>query len=287
MARRLRFSGVPGRGAGDPWFRIGTLDVNTTVLVAGVCAAMWIPIAVFYPMLHEALRFEPDAVKHGELWRLVTWPLANVPGLWSALTLVFFWYFGRMLEEHLGRAKMMKLLVTLALSLSVLALAISLVFFSPDPIMQGIDSIELIVVLLFIAEFPHVRFFFNIPGWVFGVAIVAIQALQLIALRGWLYLLLLLLGLLVGAVVARAFGLLAEYKQVPQVARGPRPRKPKAKRGQGSVVSGPWAGSSSQSSSDRAKLDALLDKIGEGGMGSLSKAEIKQLEVLRRRLRGE
>ena len=66
-----------------------------------------------------------------------------------------------------------------------------------------------------------------------------------------------------------------------------RPKKPKAKRGQGSVVSGPWAGSSSQSSSDRAQLDALLDKIGEGGMGSLSKAEIKQLEVLRRRLRGE
>ena len=47
------------------------------------------------------------------------------------------------------------------------------------------------------------------------------------------------------------------------------------------------SGSSSQSSSDRAQLDARLDKIGEGGMGSLSKAEIKQLEVLRRRLRGE
>ena len=59
----------------------------------------------------------------------------------------------------------------------------------------------------------------------------------------------------------------------------------------GSVVSGPWAGSSSghayAPTSDRAKLDALLDKISEGGMDSLSKSELKQLETLRRRLRGE
>ncbi len=36
-----------------------------------------------------------------------------------------------------------------------------------------------------------------------------------------------------------------------------------------------------------AEGEKLLDKISEGGMDSLSKSELKQLETLRRRLRGE
>ena len=39
MAGRFSFS-VPGRrNAGDPWFRIGTIDVTTTVLVVLLCVA--------------------------------------------------------------------------------------------------------------------------------------------------------------------------------------------------------------------------------------------------------
>lgn len=293
MARRFRFSGVPGRGPGDPWFRVGTVDVDTTLLVVGVCVAMWIPLAILYPDLSLALRFEPQAVLHGEVWRVVTWPFSAGAGFWPALTLLFFWYFGRQLEEGLGRRRMAEFLAVLALVLGALGLVISLAFSTPNPVMSGLDSIQLIVVLLFIAENPHVRFFFDIPGWVFGVAIVLIQALQWISLLdvgGGYYLLLLLAGLVAGALVARGFGMLQDYARIPRLSLRRKPRAPKPRRsrsGAGEVVAGPWAGSSNTQSSDRAKLDALLEKIHESGMASLSKAELKQLEVLRKRIRGE
>lgn len=288
MARRLRFSGVPGRGAGDPWFRIGTLDVNTTMFVTILSAAMFVVFAIV-PMLLDELALYPSLVwGSGQIWRIGTWPLANPITIWTALTIFFFWYFGSKLEESLGRSKMASLLVWLTLTLGALAVVISLLFQSVDPLLYGLGQLQLVVLLLFIAEYPHVQFFFGIPGWLIALVLVAIPFLSFMASREGIGLLNFVLGLVLAAVVARSIGLLREQAWAPNAsALRRRPRKPKAKRGQGSVVSGPWAGSSSQSSSDRAQLDALLDKIGEGGMGSLSKAEIKQLEVLRRRLRGE
>jgi hypothetical protein len=145
--------------------------------------------------------------------------------------------------------------------------------------------------LLFIAENPHIRFMFDIPGWLIAVVFVGLNVLSFLGARMLIDLLNFLVGLGVAAVVARSVGLLREYHAVPDLAffrhRAAQPKQRRTRGSSGSVVSGPWAGSSNQSTSDRAKLDALLDKISEGGMDSLSKAELKQLETLRRRLRGE
>ncbi len=258
------------------------------MFVTILSAAMFVVFAIV-PMLLDELALFPSLVwGSGQIWRIGTWPLANPISIWTALTIFFFWYFGSKLEENLGRSKMASLLVWLTLTLGALAVVISLLFQSVDPLLYGLGQLQLVVLLLFIAEYPHVQFFFGIPGWLIALVLVAIPFLSFMAGRDGIGLLNFVLGLALAAVVARSIGLLREQAWAPNAsALRRRPRKPKAKRGQGSVVSGPWAGSSSQSSSDRAQLDALLDKIGEGGMGSLSKAEIKQLEVLRRRLRGE
>ena len=50
------------------------------------------------------------------------------------------------------------------------------------------------VLLVFIAEYPRRRFFFNIPGWVIGVVIIGISVLGYIGKRDWLLLVNLLLG---------------------------------------------------------------------------------------------
>ena len=58
------------------------------------------------------------------------------------------------------------------------------------------------VLLVFIAEYPQRRFFFNIPGWVIGVVIIAHLGAQLPRQRQWL----LLLNFLLGLVADRARG---------------------------------------------------------------------------------
>ena len=297
MPSRFRFSGFPGRGAHDPWFRIGTLEVGTTMLVTLLSVASMV-VWAFSPPLIATLALFPDDVRRGWVWQLVTWPLANPASFWGALTIFFFWYFGSQLEGELGRGRMARFLVALTIGLSVLAVLLSAPFGFAEPnLVEGLSFLQLFVLLVWIAGHLHAQFFFGIPAWVLGAVLVAIPVLQMLAYGRWLSLLHLLLGLVLAAVVARSFGLLSDVAFVPKLgAPSPRPssrpsrpsrRSRRAPGGQASVVGGPWAGSSSPANTDQAKLDALLDKIHEGGMDSLSAKEREQLLVLRRRLRGE
>ena len=104
MAGRFSFS-VPGRrNAGDPWFRIGTIDVTTTVLVGLLCVASMFVWALD-PAIVDNLALVPSAVRAGEVWRLFTWPIANAPDIWTVITIAIFWYFGREVEGMLGRMR--------------------------------------------------------------------------------------------------------------------------------------------------------------------------------------
>lgn len=295
MAGRFRISPTPGGGQHDPWFRIGTLDVTTTMFVT-LAAVVVMVSHVFSVAIPDALVLYPDLVVRGQLWRLVTWPLANYIHFWTVVTIFFFWYFGSQLEQDLGRSRMARFLVWTTLLLGLLAVALSSLRSFASPQLDSLERIELVVLLVWIAERPHARFLFNVPAWLLGVVLVAIPVLGMLAARPPMLLDLLhfLLGLAIAALVAKHYGLLAAYDAVPRLggggARRPKPpRRGRAPRGSGGVVTGPWAGSSAPQpvDSDRAKLDALLDKIHESGMDSLSASERKQLDVLRRRIRGE
>lgn len=290
MASGFRFPGSPG-GQHDPWFRVGTLEVTTTMFVV-IASSVVLVLGAFAPVLPAWLALFPDRVGVGQVWRLATWPLANDirAGIWPIVTIFFFWYFGGTLEEEIGRARMTGLVTWLTLSIGMLAVFLSIPFGWSEPVLVGLGTLELMILLIWIAERPHARFLFNIPAWLFGLVIVAVQLLQLTAYRSWVVLLHFVLSLGLAAIVAGRYGLLSEYAAIPRIApSSPRVRRTRRPtRNSGGVVAGPWAGSSAPAvDSDRAKLDALLDKIGETGMSSLSSSERKQLDVLRRRIRGE
>jgi hypothetical protein len=287
---RFRFQSSP-HGDHESWFRIGTLEVTTTLFVTILSCAGFVLYALSPAFMEGMALFPRDVTHGGQVWRIVTWPVANPPTFWSAVTIFFFWYFGQHLErDNLDRNRFAKYLGVLTLVLAALAILMSLAFSSLFPVLYGLESIELIVVLLFIAENRHVRFFFNIPGWLIGAVLVVLPVLAMIGNRDWLGLLHFLLGLVLASLLATWVGLLQDYSFIPRLDRSSRPRRPRPaprSRGQmGTVTQGPWL-SSGGVGSDQARLDALLDKISEGGMESLSVKERKELLELRRRLRGE
>lgn len=287
----FRFS-PSGNEPADPWFRVGTVEVTTTVLVVAV-GAITLVLDAFTGRAFSGWTFLlPDAVFGGEVWRLVTWPLANTISLWTALSLFLLWYFGTDLESVIGRSAMARMLIGFAVVLTVVHMAFGVL----DPsrlYLAGVDMVEFLVLLTWIGEYPFRRFLFNIPAWVFGLVIVVLQVLGLIADRGLWALLALVVSLALGALVARSVGLLSEQTWLPSMR--PRPRRPRAPRrtfssDRPTVVSGPWAEHPSNGSPrarDDARLDELLDKIHEQGIDSLSSKERKELMELReRRSRG-
>ena len=92
----------------EPWFRIGRLEVSTVVLACLIAVASGIAWVVA-PGLASALYFNSQLVAAGEVWRIVTWPLAN--DLWVVITALVLWYFGSDIERLIGRTRMAWLLV--------------------------------------------------------------------------------------------------------------------------------------------------------------------------------
>ena len=111
--------------------------------------------------------------------------------------------------------------------------------------LYGLNQLELMVLLVFIAESPQRRFFFNIPGWVIGAVIVAISVLGYVGNRQWLYLLDFLGGLRAGGVwspsrwvsSSELSGVPRLSLQAPAASRSGRGARRRPVR---TVVPGPW-----------------------------------------------
>lgn len=308
MAGRFAVS-FPGRGGpSDPWFRIGTLDVTTTMLVVLMCVVsifVWAAEGTERTITRRLFLW-PDDVLDGEVWRVLTWPLVNEPDLWLVISLALFWYFGSEIERLLGRKRFGIFLLLVTIIPGVVGAVIDL----PQ---LGIRPVEMAVFLLFVVEFPYIRFFFGIPAWVMGAVFLGVEVLQLLGDRNERGILFLLVTLAVAALTARTMGLLANLPWVPAVPIGgnrtSRPRRSKPSRGRGNrlsrggdVVAGPWTStrggptgaaplpqppaSSADMIRDQAELDSLLDKISESGMDGLSTDEKRRLNELSKRMRG-
>lgn len=258
------------------WFRIGKLEVTTTVFVA-LAAGLGSLVALFSRSLTVFGAMFSSAVMRGEVWRLVTWPFVEPFSIWAVLTIFFFWYFGNAIEDQLGKQRMASFLVGLWVIVSLAYLAADLLLPGSAPL-AGLGLIQLLLILIFIAEAPNRMFFFRIPAWVFGAIILALQLLPMIAAGNLGALTGLVLSLFGAAVWARRFGLLTQFTWLP----GPQRRRPRS-RGRLRVVEAkppkPSPAERRQQNAE-AKLDALLDKINASGMDSLSKSELAELHKL-------
>lgn len=259
----------------DPWFRLGRIGVTTTVGVVLLGAASIIAW-IIAPFLMGILSLRPEQVLGGEVWRLFSWPLIDGISLWTLLNLALIWLFGRDIEAQIGRSRMLALFGGIWLALTLTTTLTGLVV--PGTELYGLSMVEFCLLLLWIAEWPTRRFFFNIPAWVFGLVILALQILPAIAMRSWGSLIGLLLSLALVALAARRVGLLAQYRWLPGTpsTRQQRPpkRRPTAEQRQ-----------ARQRLTDDQRIDELLDKINASGIHSLTRAERSELEKLRQRRR--
>jgi membrane associated rhomboid family serine protease len=274
----------------DPWFQIGEVGVTTTILVSGLAAVSMV-VAAFATTLWSLLVLDPIEVLHGQVWRLVTWPIANQPSLWILLDIAVFYLFGREIEHRLGRRRYGWFLAAIVLIPAVAATAIGLG-------VDGLAIVSMAVFAAFVAGDPNAQGFFGIKLWVIGVVFLAINVLQYIELAAWDPLLFLLITIAVALVAARSFGI-SEISWIPRiplpgVGGAPKPKRtakqPRRQRG-GRPRGGDVVSMASYRTLDdnlqQAELDVLLDKISATGLDSLTPDERRRLEEHSRRQRGD
>lgn len=264
--------------SGDAWFRIGRFDVTTTIFVV-LLGAVGLVLSALVPGFAETAALSPAAVMQGQVWRLVTWPLAFGGGgmFWVALTLVLLWYFGSDLERQVGRSRMASLFVGIWAALTVVVMLLA--FGSTGIALAGMDLPQFIVLLLWIAENPRRPFFFNLSAWVVGAVLVALQVLTFVSAGDYLGLVALVVSFGLVAIQARMMGLLSDLSWIPGRPRSGRPVASPKQR----VQQAKAAKVAEQRASDAERLDQLLDKISAQGIHSLTASEKRELDKLRQR----
>jgi membrane associated rhomboid family serine protease len=292
MRPKFNFSSPQRRGPSDPWFRVGQVEVTTTVFVVALGVLSMFMYAAS-SALFEPLYLYTERVRSGQLWRLVTWPIANAPSLSAVITLAVFWYFGHSLEQMFGRIRFTYFLLAISVVPAVILALLSFVSPSLRVAAVGLRLIELSVFVAYVAEQPNARFFFGIKAWVIAVVFVGIDVLQLISNRDTGALLLLLFILAMSLLLTRAYGFAADQAWIPKLAlpnkAQSKTRKFKPVKGS-PVVRGPWGESGMPPVNDmasQAEMDRLLDKIAASGMDSLTAEEKRRLKAHSKRLRGD
>jgi hypothetical protein len=309
------FAALFRRRPNDGWFRVARYDVTTVDIVTALAVfSMFLWAAS--PTLFERLVFDGAEVRAGQVWRVVTWPIAEIPGFFALISVAFFWSFGQQLEGLFGRGKFLVwiLAVTIVPAVVLSILGFFNNEFDFESVAFGLGPLFLAGIWVYAATYPNVRWFEIIPIWAIAAVFTMLQLLQFTGARAAGGILFLLTSIAAALSTGRSLGLATAWpiphiplaagssggsRRSPRARRRSKPTKPKrAKRDDAGprVVEGPWRkdtdssipkppSSVGPSPVDQIELDGLLDKISEQGMDALSTTEKQRLNELSKRLR--
>lgn len=99
--------------------RINRSEVVSRWIVVTVVASVWAMLDGGWLVRLTAL--EPDRVWHGEVWRLVTWPLVELGALGIAFTVASIYKFGGELAPRWGDRRLRRFILQLVIAGGIVA----------------------------------------------------------------------------------------------------------------------------------------------------------------------
>ncbi|MFM8789363.1 MAG: rhomboid family intramembrane serine protease, partial [Chthoniobacterales bacterium] len=246
----------------------------TTIIVALYVVSMVVVTLLLASDAKEVLSkltFDSGAVlRDWELWRCLTYAFVNPPDPWFIIALVMLYIFGRDVEQFLGRTGFIRLYVGLLLLGPSLLIAATMATGRDFTLTQGWANFA--VFIAFAALYPGAQLLFQITAKVFAWVFLGINVLQLVAMRQWPEMTVLLATSALAWYAIRHgaalnFDFLTRLRPVSHRTSRPRLR----------VMPPP-----DQPPADPHRIiDPLLDKISRDGIGSLTRREREQLERAR------
>jgi len=259
----------------DPITWVGRVPIYATTVIVALYVVSMIGVAIALASgaenVLDKLTFNTDPVlRHGEIWRCLTYAFVNPPDPWFIVSLVMLYIFGRDVEQHLGRKGFVRLYLGFLLLGPSLLLAASLVSSQSLSLTQSWANFA--VFLAFAALYPGAQLLFQITAKLFAWVLVGISLLQLLAGRQWIEMLVLLATVSL-AYYAIRHGSALDFRFMAQL----RPKFGRSKKPPLRVVKHP----EEEPVDPHHIIDPLLEKISKNGLASLTRREREQLEHAR------
>lgn len=236
------------------WWKQQPVYLAAIIALVGA-ASMVVTALLGYQLMGYFVFSFQTAFQQWHLWTPVTYVLVNPPSLWTLLGCYLLWSFGEAVERHLGRRAFVCLLLLLLAS-SPFFISLFHLIGVRGMACAGIMQLEFGVFIAFATLYPRAKIsiiIITLDAWVMAAIFVGINALQCLAARDWVSLLLL------AANVGTAYAFIRFEKgdlklpSLPKVA--PKPAK-----------------------SSTPAVDDILDKISRHGMQSLTAEERRVLD---------
>ena len=220
------------------------------------------------------LPYSNQLVLDGQVWRLITFGLVNMPSIQFGIDMLMIVWFGREVEKRLGWKKFLLLFGGSYVLPPVLLLAVT-------PWWQFGMAGEIGALAIFVGFavlYPGVSVFFNLTARWAAVILVGLFSLMALANRDWAWL------LAIWIANAYAYGYARHelgHFELPDLRfwrRKPKlrvlPDLPPGERT-------PQTRAKPAARAEAADVDAILDKIAQSGFDSLTPAEKARLEAAR------
>jgi membrane associated rhomboid family serine protease len=217
----------------------------------------------------EWLPFTSAEVLRGQIWRVLTYGLVNMPDLWFVVDMFMLAWFGRELEKFFGRRTFLELFTGLYLLTPLLFTGLGLLGW---PLGLTGQTGAFGFFIAFTTLYPAVAFFFNIQARWLACILVAIYTLIHLASRNVPE----LVSLWASVGFAHGF---VRYQQGRFALPNPLAwlRRPKFKVLPGQAPAAPRR-EPPPAPKSMAEIDALLDKIARSGIHSLTPEERARLD---------
>lgn len=218
------------------------------------------------------LGFDSMLVHRGQIWRIFTYGLVNLPSIRFIIDMVVIVWFGRELEKYFGRKVFLRFYGSLYLLTPLVFTLLGLI--------QRMDLVGetggLALFIGFATLYPGALMIFGIPAMWWAIGVLAIETLMLLFARNFIG----MIAFWIPVAFAYAF---VRYEQgrfeLPTVRMPSFGKRPKLR-----VLPRPSPDADQEIDEPMAEVDALLDKIARSGIGSLSAKERERLEQARAEL---
>lgn len=257
---------------GHPVYAAHFIVIVLVLAMIATSLAMW---GATGQTLIDALIFDPKLVLKGQVWRVFTFGLVNGPSIQFAFEMVMIVWFGREVERFLGRKKF---LTVYAASFFITPLLLTAVgYWLPFKAILAAKTGALAVFVAFAVLYPGVPVFFSLLAKWAALILVGIYTMMALAYKEPTLL------VWVWASCGMAYLLVRHYQGLlPLPNLRFWKRKPKLRvlpdLPQRKVAPPPKP---ARESANMAEVDALLDKIAQSGIGSLTPKERAKLDAAR------
>jgi len=224
------------------------------------------------------LTFSNQDVLRGQVWRIFTYGLVNQPSLPFAIDMLMLVWFGRELEKFLGRRTFFFLFAGIYLVTPLLFVAIGIWRPAMQMSLVGEFGSSFAIFVAFATLYPNVMLLFNLLAKWVAMILVGIFTLIDLSGRNWIELLAL------WATVSFAYAFVRHHQGLlsfPTFARlAPKP----SLRVLPDLPAKNVPALRTAKTDSMVEMDALLDKIAQSGLSSLTSKERAKLDKAREEL---